>query len=32
LLPIWKREPVSIVWREPPEPSSILASPSESHF
>jgi hypothetical protein len=32
LIPIWKREPKSIVWREPQERSSILASPSESHF
>jgi len=32
LLPIWKREPVLIVRREPPEPSAILASPSESQF
>jgi hypothetical protein len=32
LTPIMKREPVSIVWREPQELSSIRASPSEAHF
>ena len=31
VIPIGKSEPSSIVWREPPELSSILASPSEAH-
>jgi hypothetical protein len=30
--PITKSEPFSIFWREPPELSSILASPSGAHF
>ena len=32
LTPIGESEPVTIVWREPPELSSILASPSEALF
>jgi hypothetical protein len=32
LTPIRKSEPVSIVWREPPELSSILVSASEALF
>jgi hypothetical protein len=32
LIPIGKSEPVSIVWRQPPELPTILVSPSEALF